>query len=296
MRTLNYHHLRYFRAVATDGSLTRAAARMRISQSALSMQIRTLEQMLGHPLFLRSHRQLTLTDTGRLVLDYAETIFRTGDELLNTLDRHAPGRRTVLSVGAVATMSRNFQLELLRPFIQDPDVELVIHSGSLRELLAQMVAHRLDVILSNVPVKRDADTGWHSHLLAEQPVSLVSRKGRGRRGTFRFPEDLRTTPVVLPTLDSSIRVSFDLMMERASVRPIIAAEIDDMPMLRLMARESGGVTLLPAVVVQDELKSGVLVERHRIKEISEAFYAITPTRRVPHDLVRRVVLTRQRTG
>ena len=84
---LNYHHLRYFRAVASDGNLTRAAARLRISQSALSMQIRQLERTLGHDLFVRANRRLVLTDTGRLVLDYADTIFRTGDELLTVLDR-----------------------------------------------------------------------------------------------------------------------------------------------------------------------------------------------------------------
>ena len=111
---LNYHHLRYFRAVASDGNLTRAAARLRISQSALSMQIRQLERTLGHDLFVRANRRLVLTDTGRLVLDYADTIFRTGDELLTVLDRDAPGHRKQLHVGAVSTMSRNFQMDLLR--------------------------------------------------------------------------------------------------------------------------------------------------------------------------------------
>lgn len=289
MAFLNYHHLRYFRAVANDGNLTRAAARLRVSQSALSLQIRNLEDSLGHALFTRAHRRLTLTETGRLVLEYAETIFRAGDELMTVLERDAPGHRKVLSIGAVATLSRNFQMELLRPLCHQADLELVIRSGSLGDLLAQMAAHRLDLVLSNLPVKRDADTGWHSHLLAEQPVSIVSKRPRGRAPRFRFPDDLKTTPIVLPSLDSSIRVAFDLVMERAGIRPIIAAEVDDMATLRLMAVETDGVSLVPPVVVLKELRTRTLVERHRIRDIKETFYAITPTRRFPHEIVRKLV-------
>ncbi len=289
MAFLNYHHLRYFRAVANDGNLTRVASRLRVSQSALSMQIRSLERSLGRDLFTRTHRRLHLTETGRLVLEYAETIFRAGDELMTVLERDAPGHRKVLSVGAVATLSRNFQMELLRPLVHQADLQLVIRSGSLRDLLAQMAAHTLDVVLSNLAVKRDADTGWHSHLLAEQPASIVSKRPRGRAKRFRFPEDLKTTPIVLPSLDTSIRVAFDLLMERAGIRPLIAAEVDDMATLRLMAVESEGVTLVPPVVVLRELRDGALVERHRIREITEKFYAITPTRRFPNELVRKLV-------
>lgn len=289
MAFLNYHHLRYFRAVALEGSVTKAATHLRISQSALSMQVRSLEDTLGRQLFHRANRRLTLTETGRLVLDYAETIFHAGDEMMTTLERQSPGRRKTLSVGAVATLSRNFQIELLRPLCRESGLQLIIRSGNLRDLLAQMQAHTIDVVLSNLSVKRDADNGLHSHLLAEQPVSLVSRPGRGRRKPFRFPEDLRKTPIVLPSLDSNVRVAFDLVMERAGVRPIIAAEVDDMATLRLVARESLGVTLVPPVVVREELRRGVLVERHRLPEIKESFYAITPTRRFPHELVRRLV-------
>ena len=288
MTFLNYHHLRYFRAVANEGNLTRAAGHLKISQSALSIQLRRLEESLGHPLFLRANKRLKLTESGRLALDYAETIFRTGEEMVNVLQRRSPGRRQVLAVGAVATLSRNFQIELLKPLLREPDLQLVIRSGSLQELLAQLEAHTIDVVLSNLPVKRDADTGWHTHLLAEQPVSLVGQRRKGQK-KFRFPEDLRTTPVILPSLESNVRVAFDLPMEQAGIRPLIAAEVDDMAMLRLLARESDSLTLVPRVVVQDELKTGVLVERHRILQIKKRFYAITPSRRFPNEMVRRLV-------
>ena len=85
MSFLNYHHLRYFRAIAQTGNLTRAAEHLNISPSALSIQLGQLEESLGQELFERRKKRLELTEAGRLALDYAETIFRSGEELLDAL-------------------------------------------------------------------------------------------------------------------------------------------------------------------------------------------------------------------
>lgn len=282
MRDLNFNHLRYFWAVAHEGSLTRAAEHMHLSQSALSVQIQKLEHQIGHKLFERTGRRLELTEAGRITLDYADTVFAAGRELLSTLQGRPAARRQVLRVGALTTLSRNFQLEFLRPLVGRADVELIVRAGVLRDLLAQLESHAIDVVLANSAAPRDARTALRNHLLAEQPVSLV---GRPRAAAFRFPDDLRHEPVLLPGLDSDIRVGFDRLMEQAGIRPTILAEVDDMAMLRLLAREREGVTLVPPIVVRDELESGVLVEHCRIAEVSERFYAIVARRRFPNQLL-----------
>lgn len=285
MSALNYHHLRYFWAIAHERSLTRAAARLHVSQSALSIQLRQLEERLGQALFERRNRRLELTEAGRVTLGYADAIFRTGEELIATLSGTARSGRTVLRVGAVATLSRNFQLSWLRSLLGRDDVELVLRSGSLRELLPSLAAHNLDVVLTNTTVPRDAGTPWRVHKIGEQEASLVGRPVRGRR-SFRFPEDLRQVPIVLPGAESSLRESFDTLMEQAGIRPTVLAEVDDMAMLRLIARESPGVALLPPVVVQDELARGTLVERARVPGLRESFYAVTASRRFANPLLR----------
>lgn len=251
------------------------------------MQLRQLEAQLGHALFERRNRRMTLTEAGRIALEHAETIFRAGDELLAAL-QGGRARREMLRIGAAATLSRNFQMDLIRPLLADSDLELVIRSGGLGELLPQLEAHTLDLVLSNTPVGRDAGSVLHSHLLAELPASLVSRPARSQR-MLVFPEGLRDLPVVLPGHGSGMRAAFDLAMDQAGIRPRVLAEVDDMAMLRLMARESPGLTLLPSVVVQDELRGGVLRERCRIPRIRERFYAITATRRFPNARVRRLL-------
>jgi len=257
---------------------------MNLSQSALSVQIRKLEHQVGHPLFERVAKKLVLTEAGKIALDYADTMFKAGDELMSTLGGRSLASRQVLRVGALTTLSRNFQLEFLRPLVGRPDVELIVRSGSMRDLLAELEAHAIDVVLSNSAAPKDARARFRNHLLNEQPVSLVGRPRENKR-KFRFPDDLRNEPILLPSLDSGIRVGFDHLMDLAGIRPIILAEVDDMAMLRLLAREREGVTLVPPIVVRDELQMGVLVEHYRIPQLSESFYAIVLKRQFPNQLL-----------
>jgi len=295
MRTLNYNHLRYFWAVAHEGNLTRAAERMNLSQSALSVQIQKLERQAGHTLFLRSGKKLILTEAGRIALDYADTVFKAGEELMSTLQGRPLANRQVLRVGALTTLSRNFQLQFLRPLVGETNIELVVRSGTMRDLLAQLESHSLDVVLSNSAAPRDSRSLLRNHLLDQQPVSLVGKPRTKGVLRFRFPEDLAIEPVLLPSLDSDIRVAFDRILELKGVRPNIMAEVDDMAMLRLLARERRAVALVPPIVVHDELKARMLVEYCRIPDISESFFAITQKRQFPNQLLLRL-LGKQKTS
>lgn len=281
---LNYHHLVYFWAVAREGHLTRAAQHLRLSQSALSAQIRQLEARFGQPLFVRQGRQLVLTEAGRIALAYAETIVGAGHELVATLREGAQASRQVVRLGAVATLSRNFQRAFLAPLLDAPAVSLVLQSGSLGELLARLRTHALDVVLSNRRVHEDAEHAWRCTRIARQQVSLIGHRRRGR--PFRFPDDLAKVPLILPSRDSEVRSGFDVICERHGIRPAIVAEVDDMALLRLLARDLQAVALVPAVVVRDELKSGKLHEYCAVPDLYEEFFAVSVRRQYQHPLVR----------
>ncbi|MBL8610889.1 MAG: LysR family transcriptional regulator [Myxococcales bacterium] len=278
----NFHHLHYFWAVAHEGNLTRAAARLHVSQSAVSMQIQKLEDELGHPLFERRGKALVLTEAGRIALDHADAIFAHGRELESALGGQEAPRRP-LRIGSLATLSRNFQLGFLQPLLARDDVEIVVRSGGFADLLRALDAHQLDVVLGNAAPPRDAATTRVAHPIAKQPVSLVGRPRRRRR-----PSDLAallaSEPLVLPAAESSIRAGFDALVARLGVRPRVAAEVDDMAMLRLFARERAGLAVVPPIVVQDELREGVLVEVAPLP-LAETFFAITAARRFPNPLL-----------
>ncbi|MEO1581867.1 MAG: LysR family transcriptional regulator, partial [Pseudomonadota bacterium] len=111
--SLNFKHLRYFWAVAHSGNLTRAAEQLHVSQSALSVQIRQLEEWLGQDLFERQGRSLVLTEAGRIALEYSDTLFSVSDEFVNVLKGRDSHSRQVIRIGAVTTLSRNFQITFL---------------------------------------------------------------------------------------------------------------------------------------------------------------------------------------
>lgn len=282
MSNLNYHHLRYFWSVAKAGNLTRAAAQLHVAQSALSAQIKQLEAQLGHDLFQRTGRTLALTDAGRLALAYAETIFATGNELVEVLREGRREERQVLRIGAVATASRNFQENFIRPVLDRDDVELVLISGSLNELLARLRVHSLDLVLSNQQVHASSLDPWRCRRIARQPVSLV---GPPRPVPFRYPDDLAQVPLLLPGRDNDLRAAFDLRCEQLGIRYRIRAEADDMALLRLLARDSDSIALVPSVVIQDELAAGHLVEHAVVPDLYENFYGVTVKRHYEPPLV-----------
>ena len=284
---LNYHHLRYFWAVAHDGNLTRTAQRLNLSQSALSVQIKQLEERLDHDLFERRGRQLHLTEAGRIALDHADAIFSTGQELVATLTGTVQTRKA-LRVGALATLSRNFQIGFLRPILSRLDVEVILRSGSPAELLEGLVALNLDLVLMNRPPPQDSLTPYETHQIGEQEVSIVGTPERLKQNQ-PIRELLADQPFILPTTDSSVRTAFDAMASRYAVRPQIAAEVDDMAMMRLLAREDIGLALVAPIVVTDELTSGRLREAREHPRIRETFYAITLRRRFPNPLVQEIL-------
>src|SRR4051812_7161572 len=113
MEFLNYHHLRYFWAVARKGSVRKAAEEMHVSQPSISAQLHTLEESLGEKLFQRSGRNLVLTETGHLVLSYADEIFSAGRELMNAVKQRPGGRALRLTVGMTDALSKMIAFEIL---------------------------------------------------------------------------------------------------------------------------------------------------------------------------------------
>lgn len=288
MAQLNLHHLRLFRAVASDGTLTGAARGLNLSQSALSTQIKMLEASLGQDLFERQGRGLVLTEAGRIALDHAEAIFRTADDLTATL-RDTGRQRRALRVGALATLSRNFQMQFLRPMIGRPDVEVILRSGSQHELLRGLEGLALDVVLTNLAPATDAASHWLVHRIDDQPVGLIGTPARVGPVPQPLRDLLASQPLILPTRETALRAAFDALATRLEVTPALAAEVDDMAMIRLLAREDAGLAIIPPIVVRDELGAGTLVEAARLDGIIETFFAVTQRRRFPNPLLKEIL-------
>lgn len=285
---LNYHHLRHFWVIARLGHMTRAAEMLNVSQSTLSEQVRELENWLGQSLFERRGRSLHLTEAGRIALDYAESIFSMGRQLLDRFRERDAVHELRLRVGAVGPLSKNLQYDFIQPLLEQEHTRVQVASGSLRELVQRLREHTLDIVLSNIPIRPDEESNVFNHLLGEMPVYLAGKPPlKPLKGTL--PKGLAGVPLFLPSRESHVRADFDLFLADAGVEPEVRAEVDDMALLRLLALSGHGLALVPAIVVERELRSGRLRYLYRLPNFSEKFYAITVRRKFGDRRIEQIV-------
>jgi LysR family transcriptional activator of nhaA len=285
---LNYHHLRHFWMIARHRSMTRAAEKLKISQSTLSEQLAGLEDWLGQSLFDRRGRGLHLTDAGRVALEHAETIFTTGHELLTRFRQSGQNRQRVLRIGAVGPLSKNLQFDFIQPILADTRTKVVVVAGALDELTRQLHEHKLDLVLSNIPLRADQENNVFNHLLGEVPVFLVGRK-KLKLARPRFPQFLKDVPLFLPSRQSDVRADFDLMLADSGVEPFVHAEVDDMALLRLLALSGEGLALVSKIVVARELQSNKIKFMLRVPGLAEKFYALTVRKRFQNTWLAEIV-------
>lgn len=283
MEWLNYHHLRYFWAVAKEGSLTRAAEKMNVSQPSISTQLRLLEQQLGGKLFHKKGRQLALTDTGQTVYGYADEIFSLGRELVSVVQEQPATRVVKLRAGVEDSFPKLLTFEILRPVLdRQPPMHLICHEGKTEDLLAQLAAHRLDMVLTDQPAGSGTKFTVFSHPLGESSVAFCATKalaGRLRRG---FPRSLQDAPALLPTQNTSLRCTLEAWFQTCGIRPRVIAEFEDGALMKVAAATGLGVIPVPARAL-DECRLYFQLEAvGEVKECQERFYLLTAERRIEH--------------
>ncbi|MEQ9326561.1 MAG: LysR substrate-binding domain-containing protein, partial [Rhodospirillales bacterium] len=183
-----------------------------------------------------------------------------------------------------------FQLSFLGPVLGRNDIAITLRSGSAAELMAALTSLQIDLVLTNAAPETDALSPYIVQRIDEQPVSLIGVPAQCA-GDLGVTELLGERPLILPTKTSGLRVTLDAVIDRLGVKPQIVAEVDDMAMVRLLAREGIGLAVIPPIVVLDELRSGQLVEAGRLTGLGETFYAITMERKFPNPVVRELLQT-----
>lgn len=287
MSKLNYHHLYYFWRVAKLGNLTKTAVNLHISQSALSAQIRNLESTMGVELFIRDGRQLRLTDSGQSAYVYAEEIFKRGEELESLLSKGIQPDLLTVRIGVLTTMSRNFVESFIEPLIRRPNTKYILHARGQVNLLNAVANHEFDLALTNIQVLGTNKELWQCQLLARQPVAIVGPPDLPLGKTFS--KGYRDYEWVVPVADSPVRSAFDSFCAQQQFKPRIVAEADDMAMLRLLARDTGALAVMPDVVVKDELRQGKLVNYLTVPNAYENFYAVTVKRQIQNRFISELI-------
>ena len=288
MNWINYHHLHYFWITAQEMNITRAARRLRVSQSTVSSQILALENQLGHPLFRRVKKRLELTEAGKLALAYSNSIFETGQELMDAFaGRPIEKNKRSIRLGAVSHLSKNLQIDFISSVLSEDNLKVIVVEGSLASLCRELRDHSLDIVLSDNQARSEDYTGVFNHPLGEMPVFLVGTP-QICRGVKGLSSALKV-PLFLPNRSSRLRDEFDSIVDAMGENAEVKAEVEDMALMRLFALSGRGLALVPEIVVRNELQSGALKRAASIPDLREKFFAITATRKFPNPWVARMV-------
>ncbi len=289
MRHLNYSHLHYFWTVANEGSIARASEVLHITPQTISGQLKLLDESVGEPLFQRAGRGLVLSDTGRLVKQYADEIFSLGAELSQVVKGQQAQTR-VLHVGIVNSIAKLIAYRVLSPSLSGENpVRLECYEGDLNDLLADLAVHRLDMVISDRPIPVGMNVKAYNHKLGSSVIAFFSKPAAVRRYRSNFPESLRDAPLLLPVHASAMRRELNDWFERVDIEPRVVAEFDDSALLKMFGAAGAGVFPAPyAIAPEIERMYGARIVG-LAEDVRETYMVISPERKLKQPAVLEII-------
>lgn len=285
---INYHHLFYFKVIAEEGSVSKAAKVLRLGQPTLSAQLKQLEENLGVKLFERSHKRLLLTEQGRVALEYAKGIFRMGSEMYEAIhDRLRPSKPS-LCIGSLDTIPKQITLQLVKSALAISPCQITLLEGGPNEMLSELAAHRVDLVLTNfIPTSLDAKGLFHRVVTKKRVGFFGSPKFRALKKDF--PSSISGKPVVLPTYDSKLRYDIEHWAKNHGVELDVLVESQDISLKKLIA--ASGLALIPAAThsVQQQVYEGELIEIGELGGLEEQLILVSAQRKIHNPLAMKLL-------
>jgi LysR family transcriptional activator of nhaA len=283
---INYKHLHYFWVVAKAGGIARASERLNLTPQTISGQINLLEENLGEALFTRVGRNLELTETGRLVLSYADEIFSLGSELEEMLCNLPDGRPLMFRVGVADVVPKSIAYRLLAPSLQLPDpVRIVCREGAIDKLLTELAVHRIDLVIADGPIPPGVNVRGFNHPLGDCGISFLATPVLAEKLGEDFPDNLSGAPLLLPGEMTVVHSRLVQWLDSLHIHPRIVGEFDDSALMKAFGQTGAGVFIAPTPIADEVKKQYGVVVIGETDEVREQFYAISVERKISHPAV-----------
>lgn len=285
-QNINYKHLHYFWVVANEGSIAKASEKLHITPQTISGQLSLLEERIGEMLFEKVGRSLQLTETGRLVLRYADEIFELGRELSDVL-RGAPAvGPSEFIVGAASALPKTIVYKIIEPALHiDQEISLISREGPIDDMLADLAVHKVDMVLSDIPVNNAVSVKAYNHLLGESSLSCFAPPNLARSLKSKFPHSLNNAPLLMPTKQYAVRQLIDSWLHQNDIHPIVVGQFDDSALMKAFSQSGMGAFFMSSTIEDEICKNFNVKLIGRVGEIRQKYYAISAERRVKHPAV-----------
>lgn len=286
MKWLNYQHLFYFWNIAHHGSVTEASRILRLAQPTISAQIKTLEEIIGEKLFLRSGRNLKLTEVGYLVFDYAEKIFSLGDELIDVLEGGNIQIKKEFKIGISDVIPKTLAFKIIEPvFTNLNNFKVICLEDKTDKLLADLAIGTLDLVISDREIPSHIKIKGYSHYLGSSTISLVGSSAYKKKYKKNFPKSLNNAPLLIPSSESILHNEIINWINNNKISPQIVASFQDTALMKIAAKNNYGIMPIPQIISKEVCKEYGLEVIGEIKDIKERLYIITLERRLKNPLI-----------
>lgn len=288
--------MHYFWVTAKEGGIARASERLHLTPQTISGQLSLLEEHLGSKLFNRVGRNLELSDTGRLVLSYADEIFSLGGELEEVVYQLPKDRPQLFRVGVVDALPKSIAHRILQPALTMPEpIRMVCREAGLDDLLAELTLHRIDLVLADRPIPASVSMRGFSHKLGVCAVSFFATDELAATLNGPFPRCLDGAPILLPGAGTQLRSVLDQWLDRNRIHPRMVAEFDDSALMKAFGKQGAGIFIAPSAIENEVTLQYQAKRIGRVEEIKEEFYAISVERRILHPVVSMIMETARET-
>ncbi|NOY62393.1 MAG: transcriptional activator NhaR [Gammaproteobacteria bacterium] len=283
---INYKHLRYFWIVAKEGSIARASDKLCLTPQTISGQIKVFEESIGVALFKRTGKRLILTEAGRVTMNYAEEIFSLGSELKEVLSSRPTGRPLRFTIGVTDVIPKLIAYRLIEPALHLPDpLKVICHENKLDNLLADIAVHKLDMIITDSPVRPNMNVKAFNHRLGECGVTFFATPQLAESYRDNFPHSLEQAPLLLPSSESAVHSTIVQWFDELQVHPHIVGEFDDSALMKAFGQAGVGVFSAPTVIQHEVTRQYKVEAIGSTTAIREQFYAVSAERKLKHPAV-----------
>lgn len=276
---INYHHLFYFKTIAEEGSVSKAAEKLHLGQPTLSAQLKQFEDTLGVQLFERQHKKLVLTEQGKVALDYSKNIFRMGSEMYEVLHDRLKPLRPSLHLGALDSVPKQIVLQLVKHAFRISPCQITLSEGKSDELTRELISHKMDLMVTNfLPSGTDAKGLYPKSITKKNVAFYGAPKFKAlRKG---FPNSISGIPMIFPTYDSRIRQDLDHWAKLNKIELNIIIESQDISVKKLMAVSELGLIPTATHTVTGQMLRGELVEIGQLQGVYEELFLVTAQRKI----------------
>ena len=256
---MEIRQLRAFVAIAESGTFTAGALRVHVTQAAISMQIRQLENEIGAKVFVRAPRHVILTEAGEQLLRRARHILREHDAALDEIAELAGAERGRLRIGSASAMVLTEQLPAILKELrkQHPAAEISVLSGTSEVLVDQILAGEVDIAFVSLPV--DVRGIKTERLSEDQLVAIASPRHKLAKQRTISAFTLAGERLILGERGGNTRRLIDQFFAQAGVTLRVAMELSRQQAIKRMVEEDMGVGIVPLQSVKEEVEKGKLV-------------------------------------